>query len=431
MSSHNLKLLFLMSLSLIVSACGGAGDSTSTPGNGSVITGNLLTSRIPADFNHFGSAVAFSPDGLIMAVGERGRTVDNNQLNSGIVQLFTKSGSDWLISDELSATTIAARSEFGSNLAFSPDGEALAIGIPGNISVTLEGSVQLFIKSGSSWIPGPVIQSQTAKLNNEFGVSFAFSPDSNRIAIFERYPQDGINNVQVFTKTGISWNSQPTAEQTLLSKTPSTSSLFGYSLVFSSDSKTLAVDDQLGSPFAKTGAVQLFNLSNGVWSFGPLISNVNNTDSFGVTIAFTPDNLTLAIGEPDADVNTISAAGNIQLFNRSGSDWTTAPTIGPILISTNPATIRSFGSNIVINTDGTKMAILDYDDDPFAGVGTGTFVHIFSFSNSTWLSNQILTSTSATFGIGIAYSIDGTLAVGDSYAADGDFQESGNVTLFN
>jgi hypothetical protein len=90
--------------------------------------------------DHFGQDVALSSDGTKLAVGahdERsnatginGDQTDNSFVSAGAVYVFSKSSGTWVQEAYVKATNTAISYTFGYSVAFSSDGNTLAIGSP-------------------------------------------------------------------------------------------------------------------------------------------------------------------------------------------------------------------------------------------------------------------------------------------------------------
>ncbi len=414
----SLSLILVTSLTLF--ACGGGGGGAGTsPSN--LQNKVVLSSSAPVQYGYFGWSVAISPDGQTLAVSERGRNVAGIS-GVGAVQIFSKSGSSWVREQLLEPKMPVQYSDFGWDISFSPDGKTLAVSAPGNPLIQFEGFVQLFIDSGTAWTPGPKLVSNT-RLGNEFGQAIKFSPDSMKLAIYEHYPVNQIENVQVFKRVANSWNAKPELEQVLISKNPVAFSSFGHSFDFSMDSKTLAVGEQADTQ----RVVQLFNLSNNIWNYGLVISN--NSLLFGISLAFSPDDSSLAIGDTSATVATVTDAGSIQFYKKSGADWTAAPVAGLTIKSNTPKSSRTFGFVFKFNLDGSKIAVTESDDNPFAAIDNPV-VHTFSTVNSNFVNDKIITLPSSAYDPSMAFSLDGQLAIGDSSDTVKTIPDAGTVTFY-
>ena len=96
--------------------------------------------------DQFGSGVAISEDGLVLAVGARGRSTAR-----GGVYIYDKSGSSWVQRGSvLLAADGVTLDRFGRSVSLSSDGAILAVGAPQwEGSETDEGAVYVYAYSGS------------------------------------------------------------------------------------------------------------------------------------------------------------------------------------------------------------------------------------------------------------------------------------------
>ena len=152
--------------------------------------------------NIFGSAVALSANGTLLAVGAAG-----DSSYKGSVYLFEKTGGNWSqllkISDNSGGAgqldiDLTRNVSFGAAAALSPDGTVLAVGANGDHNQ--RGAVYLFNKSGGSW-------SQSLKMSDNdggdgeldvpldfsdnFGSTVAFSGEGSLLAVGAAGDDDG------------------------------------------------------------------------------------------------------------------------------------------------------------------------------------------------------------------------------------------------
>ncbi|WP_291031243.1 integrin [Hydrogenophaga sp.] len=122
----------------------------------------------------FGSAIALSADGQVMAVGSQLESseatgIDGDQDNtgadrSGAAYVFARRGAQWRQTSYLKASNTGARDFFGSSVALSADGKTLAVGTPGedsdarglqgeqdNDNANSSGAVYLFRHTSAGW----------------------------------------------------------------------------------------------------------------------------------------------------------------------------------------------------------------------------------------------------------------------------------------
>ena len=177
-----------MSSNGIVVAVGAFGDDSNGSKLGNVrifkygtISGNWTQLDSDMDGSSiddaFGSSIAMSADGTIIAIGAP--TNDEGNLNAGHVRVYGWDGNLWnQVGQNIMGET---RNEIlGTSLALSSDGNTLAIGAPGNTRLK-KGYVGVYVFDGSSWLQvGDNIDGEVQ--GDEFGTSVAIS-NNGTIAI--------------------------------------------------------------------------------------------------------------------------------------------------------------------------------------------------------------------------------------------------------
>ncbi len=331
----------------------------------------LVPSQL-VDRIQFGSAIAFSPDGKTLAVGI---SRPNNTLD--MVQLFNRVDPDWNTAPTYGFMLQANRSRRASEnsaeeLLFSPDGLTLAVStMPTQLSDVSPdpGVVQLFQRSGADWnvqapIRGLMLTPTLVNIGNPnyFGDMLAFSPDSQTIAVAERWGDiestgdTDVGLVHLFQRNGADWITvAPQRGPILQSKSPIRLRKFGSNgLAFSPDGQSIAI--------AANNNVQLFSKVNDSWlnqpTQGPTLVSQRPilSESFGASLAFSNDNNFIAVGVSKGDLFSIPmedglSSGYVQLFIRSGADWTQLPRLGSILVAQKPRTGDKFGKNVLFSSE--------------------------------------------------------------------------------
>jgi len=157
--------------------------------------------------DYFGTSVALSGDGSTLAVGayrESGAAtgIDGNQadrsaqtIGAGAVYVFTRSGVTWSQQAYVKASNTGYNDTFGTSVALSSDGSALAVGADGESSAAIgtggnqaddsstgAGAVYLFTRGGRAWRQRAYVKASNTFGLCGFGVSVAVSGDGSTVA---------------------------------------------------------------------------------------------------------------------------------------------------------------------------------------------------------------------------------------------------------
>ena len=205
------------------------------------------------------NAVAFSPDGQLLASGSSDHTVKV-----------------WRVSDGALVATLTGFYDRVTSVAFSHSGQTLAAG-------SVDRTVKVW--NVSDWLPVRTVN------NSDFILGVAFSPDDTRMAEAGGYSGNWIHILRASD-----WR-----EITLLGYGQEENRAVAYS-----------PNGQFLAWAQLYPGVQLENLSNGaIWPLGDF--------NYGTTsVAFSPDSQTLAGGSDDQSVSLWRVADGAQLFNLNG-----------------------------------------------------------------------------------------------------------------
>jgi len=162
----------------------------------------------------FGWSVALSGSGDLLAVGApredssatgiNGDESDNSAPDSGAVYVFGRSGSSWTQQAYVKASNTAQDDWFGTPLAFSADGNTLAVGaiyedssatgINGDEdddSATNSGAVYVFGRSGSDWAQLAYVKATNTGELDKFGSSVALSAGGDTLGVGAYWEDSG------------------------------------------------------------------------------------------------------------------------------------------------------------------------------------------------------------------------------------------------
>jgi hypothetical protein len=158
----------------------------------------------------FGGSVALSADGSTLAVAARyegsnatgidGNQADTSAYGAGAVYVFARVGATWAQQAYVKASNTGAGDFFGSAVALSADGSALAVGAygeessaaglngnQGDNSASGAGAVYVFTRVGTAWAQRAYIKASNAEGGDGFGQSVALSADGSTLAVGAEY----------------------------------------------------------------------------------------------------------------------------------------------------------------------------------------------------------------------------------------------------
>lgn len=217
---------------------------------------------------------------------------------AGVVYLFQRSGSDWLLQATLSDPNGKPGDGFGSAVAIR--GDNLLVGSP---NANQSGSALLFNRQGTNWTLLTTLLPQNQPTNALFG--YALSITETAFAIGSPSEDYGAGATYLYTNEGGTW--KPTTRLT-----SDSTDLFGSAISLSGN--TLAV----GAPGTAnlTGATYLYTLTKTGWQPQSILTATAGTqgDYFGASLGLSGD--VLVVGAPSANLT-----GTCYLYVRSSGVW--------------------------------------------------------------------------------------------------------------
>jgi hypothetical protein len=233
--------------------------------------------------DQFGTSVALSGDGNTLAVGAwwedsnatgiDGNQADDSAFAAGAVYVFVRDGVDWSQQVYVKASNTGTLDQFGSSVALSGNGDALAVGAyreesnatgvngdQDDNSANYAGAVYVFVRNGGVWSQQAYIKASNADASDQFGWSVALSGDGNTLAVgakSESSNATGIDGDQahdstqsgaayVFVREGANWSQQAYVK----ASNTDLGDQFGYEVGVANDGNTLAV----GAVYESSGA---------------------------------------------------------------------------------------------------------------------------------------------------------------------------------
>ncbi|MBB6091975.1 hypothetical protein HNQ60_000821 [Povalibacter uvarum] len=438
-----------------IAACNAAGctqSATMTLAGLSVPLIGYLKAPEQRDYASFGVAVALSADGNTLAVGMpyNGATATPY---SGIVLVYTRTGTTWSVPVTLTASNAQDYDEFGGSVSISADGNTLVVGAAfedsgtGNEadnSVVSSGAGYVFARNGTSWTQTAYLKSAAPAISDRFGSAVAISPDGAAVAVgLPYYSISGTTSysgqAQVFTLASGSWS----RVATVASPTPSDFAYFGTTLALSNQGTTLVVgaSGQDVGMEVDIGAVYRYTRSGGSWAYSDTITADTPVQyaSFGSSVSISHDGATLAVGAPNQTVpganpgDPVQQTGAVFLFNLAAG----APALLTTVVGTDVGEFNSFGQVVALSGDGSTLLVsAPYDDSGTAGLGTvrdtaqsgSGAAYLFTGSGNAWTQRNYIKASNPELGDQFAYDL-AINSNGSSLAIGAPDEESGATGL--
>ena len=301
-----------------------------------------LTAVDGAENDHFGRAVAFSGNTLIIGAPLK----DVIGEDQGSVYVFTRSGAAWTLQQKLTAQDGAAKSEFGFSVAIS--GDTVVIGAPlddtgGNGD---QGSAYVFTRSGAVWTQQQKLTAQDGAANDFFGFSVAISGETVAVSAFgdDIGANENQGSAYVFTRSDTTW----TQQQKLIANDGEAGHFFGRSVAISGDTVVVgAPDDDIGANFGQ-GSAYVFTRSGAVWTLQQKLTSDDGEaiDLFGSAVALSGDTLAVGAELDNIDGNVGNPGqGSAYVFARTGTVWTQRQK----LIADDGQAVDSFGFAVALS----------------------------------------------------------------------------------
>lgn len=330
-----------------------------------------LKASDPGSDDYFGESLALSDDGDLLAVGaplEDGP--DDIPIRSGAVYVFSRVDGLWDPAPvHLRAPEAESHDDFGSAVALSGNGLVLAVGAEQKAFLT--GAVYVFRRASATddWPsqPEPALKAANAEMVDQFGNALALSNNGDTLAVgafreasgsIDDPGDNSVPNagaVYVFSFTGDGWS-----QQYVKPPLPSENQSFGWRVALSSSGQRLAVGT------SKNG-VYVYDRTVDAWWLEPHFLSppeANTATAFGSSVALSPDGETLVVGAPyedsaaqgiggDGSDNSLSNAGSVYVFRSSGQEWP----LEAYVKAPNPGAGDFFGGSLALSADASTLAI--------------------------------------------------------------------------
>ena len=390
------------------------------------------SSRDQNDF--FGVAVDLSFDGNTLAVGAwgddsaatgvNGDETNNSVVDSGAIHVFTRdTGGAWTQQAYVKASNTGENDHFGVAVAFSDDGNTLAVGAYGEASAATgvnsdqadnnapsAGAVYVFTRAtGGVWTQQAYVKASNTVSVDQFGNTVALSANGDTLAVGAFGEDDGgasAGAVYVFTRdTGGVWTQQAYVK----ASNAEAWDIFGGTVALSADGDTLVVGahdeasaatgvngDQADNNAPSAGAIYVFTRdTGGVWTQQAYVkaSNTDALDEFGgfgigisglpgLGVSLSSDGNTLVSGADGEDSaatgvngdqtdNSRGGAGAVYVYTRdTGGVWTQKAYVK----ASNTAAGDRFGFSTALSGNAGTLAVGAFTQNDTVADGGAAYV---------------------------------------------------------
>ena len=372
--------------------------------NEAVLT-KLTVSGASTD-SDFGQSIAYSADGLTVAIGA---PLDNNAVGDGAVFIFAYVDRAWVQQVKLLPPVNHGATYFGKRVAISADGNHVAVGAYGEDRFS--GAVYIFLRTNNIWAQQKRIVSPTPANNSRFGAAISLSEDGAVLVVGAPRYLNNVGAIYVYDRTAAAW----AFTKKLTASDGARGHRFGRSVSISADGKTL-----LAGAFGNASqAGAAYTFVNGVTGWVAqtklMASDHAVKDRFGYSVALSADGLTALVGAYAAS----GLRGAVYVYKYAAAAWTQQAK----LVADDAAVGDRFGRSLAITIDGNVALIGISLDDNAKGVDAGA-VYIFTRTVATWAQSAKLVASDSTkndqFGQAVAISQTGDKAlIGSRFDTEG------------
>ncbi len=291
-----------------------------------------------------GTSVAFSADGNRMAVGAPVGTEDR-------VTVYELQGSQWVQLGNV-ITGLDYDEHLGWSVSLSADGTRVAVGAPhasddGDNHLYYMGSARIYELQGASWVQlGNAIYEN--ELAEGLGWSVALNAEGNRVAVGAIVLADvtTVPKVRIYELQGASWVQMGSALEP--GNVPNG---FGHAVALSANGSRVAVGvpgyDKDGN--SDIGQVRVYAYTGYGWGqLGGDINGIAADNRCGSAVSLNADGTRVAVGIPGHDNNR----GQVQVYDRIDGNW---QQVGPNI--NGEAEGDGFGSSVALSADGLWLLV--------------------------------------------------------------------------
>ena len=260
----------------------------------------ILTPSIPMYQSFFGGSLDISDDGKFIIVGAHNHKHLGSNATRGAAILFEWNGANWIEKKIFLANAPRDYEKFGNSVAVSNDGNTVFIGAPHSFQT---GYVYVYRWNGISW-DQTIITGATPAIT--FGFYVSCGMNGNRF-VANKMNDDKFS---VFDWNGTSW------DETVVQPNPTIIAHSGLDNIKITEDgyNIIAGDGTVDSSVPRGGKVYVFSLVDNEWTYrvmGPFDPSENAI--FGYSVDFSADSKSIIVGALD-ESSVVSQGGAGYIF---------------------------------------------------------------------------------------------------------------------
>jgi len=376
----------------------------------------------PSNNAQYGYHVAMSSDGTVLALSSRAY---------GMVAVYEKSGSSWVLAANLKDPGTGASDFYGSGLAMSRDGRVIAVGAESqaNGSNTRAGKAYVFRKIGTSWSTNSedsIVVPSAPHSDECFGSSVAIADDGKTLVVGADHSANGGGAAYVFRGDGAgAWSQEAALSPSIRGQ----SDEFGYAVAISPGGNEIVV----GAP----GKSMLFFFAYKTgW-----VEGANDTiasSRLGCSLTMAPDSgaLCVASGAESYTIASGNSPGAVFIYRWNYADATPTVVPGPSFTASNAVNGSCFGWSVSLSNDNKYLAVAAPSFSSSGNIVGAAY--LFRNDSGTWTESTgyanphpASSGVWGIFGSGVALSGDGSaIAIGAQNRTVGSSTSAGVAYVY-
>ncbi len=385
-------------------------------------------------YAYFGYSVAVDDDGTRIVVGAPYKTVSGSN-NNGIVYVYVKSGTSWILEATITQTPLNSSTYFGWSVDIDATGTRIAIGTKNNPSgggYSDSGVVFIFTRSDSSWAQEAKLEASDVESGKHFGYSVSIDSAGDRVVVgaSKSTSTGGVKGgaAYIFLRTGVSW----AQEAKIIASDYTSNWSFGYSVAIDDSGVRVIIGSfsRMVSGSNSVGSAYIFLRSGVSWAeeaiLTPEAGNVALTINMGHSVSIDSAGDRVVVGAPGSNSNK----GYIFIFKRTGVSWAQE------VIFTNVVTTNApmYGQSVSMSDLGDTVIVGAPNYKNNSNLITGAvFAH--TRSGVSWDTKDIILGSGTTndnlFGSSVDISNQGNVfAAGAPRYDGGSYVDTGALFLF-